>query len=224
MTRDAKLNPEGHTQALAGRVCKSIFYCEWAGLTRVRRLPELLEQGKIRLDGRHRQFRDFGFVVPMAQGDCFLCKGSGEEGFHLGVRHGAALQFEAEDGRWRESLQVGRVGGAKITLGGDVQADGRCDGLRQMRGEECVREFFVVRVLALLGDVFAFLVEQVAYVMQQGGGDQGIGAVRFAGEVGGLQAVFEDGYGFAEVGFMAAAGEKIEDRFGSVELCLLIRH
>ena len=90
-------------------------------------LPEGFEQGKVGLYGRHGEIGNFCLVVPVTQGDCFLCEGSGEEGFHLGFGHGAALQFEAQHGGWRECLQVGWVGGAEITFGCDVKADGGCD-------------------------------------------------------------------------------------------------
>jgi hypothetical protein len=114
-------------------------------------------------------------------------------------------------------LEVGGIGGAEVALGGDVESDGLGDGWRKVGGEKAVGEFFVAGVDAMVGYVFALLMEEMADVVEECGGDERVGALSLDGEVSGLEAVLEDGDRFAEVGCAALALHGFEEGFGGVE-------
>jgi len=66
---------------------------------------------------------DFGGLVPAAQVDRGLGMWAGAEAASFVIGKRAALQAPALDRRGGEGLEVAGVGGAKISLGGDVQED-----------------------------------------------------------------------------------------------------
>ncbi len=114
-------------------------------------------------------------------------------------------------------MEVGGIGGAQVALGGDVETDGLGDGWRKVGGEKAVGEFFVAGVDAMVGYVFALLMEEMADVVEECGGDEGIGTLSLDREVSGLEAVLEDGDGFSEVGCSALVLHGFEEGFGGVE-------
>ena len=109
--------------------------------------------------------------------------------------------------------QVGkifRVFPAEVTLGGNVEADGLDDFGREPCGKTLCAEIFVGRVDAVVGDVFAEVVAEMAKIVNEAGGDHLGRLAGFASEGGALEGVLGFGDGFA-VETVAALAVELED-------------
>ena len=125
------------------------------------------------LHGGDLQADDLGFVVPapnLEGGQ--VVRLAGFEGKNLLGGEWPALEGEALARGFREVGEVAGFGGGEVSLGVDVEAD----AVQNRDGEPAVEprgaDVFVLAIDAVLSDVFAEAVQEVADVVEQRSGDQ----------------------------------------------------
>ena len=116
----------------------------------------------------------------------------------------ARLRFESAESR----VVVPGVDLAQVALGVDVQLDRVEHRVGEQAAQERQREVLVRVVDAAQGRRLALVVEQVAEVVQQAGGDERVARLALLGEVRRLQRVLELGDGLAAVLLGAVAREQ----------------
>ena len=122
-----------------------------------------------------------------------------------------ALEIERVERRRGELLQVRRVGRAEVALRGDMHPDRLCDLRAEMAGEERVGDLFVARVDPVLRGIGRKVVDEVAVVVQERGGDEARRRTVLLGGVRGLQHVLGHRHLLAEVLLAPVLAEDRED-------------
>jgi hypothetical protein len=92
-----------------------------------------------------------------------------------------------------------------------MQADGVENRCGQMISESCDCKLFMLRIQSMPGRVFAFAVQQMAEIVQQGSRNQTAVAAFALDKRCGLQRVFKHRDRFAEVGFAASGLEQLKN-------------
>jgi len=106
-------------------------------------------------------------------------------------------------------MKVGWVSKAKIALGRHMETDWLGDCRRQVSLQQPVGEFFMLSVHAVIGNIFAFVMQQMADIMQQSRDRQLLGTVRLARKESRLQAVLQHRDRFTKVRFSAITNHQL---------------
>ena len=157
---------------------------------------------------RRREVRLLREVVPLAQQHRVAGARLVEEAGRLLGGERRPLQREAALRIVGQARVVARIGRAQVALGVDVQLDRHQHRIRQQAAQERQREVLVGVVDAAQGRRVALLVQQVAEVVQQAGGDQRVVGVRLLGQVRGLQRMLKLGDRLPAVLRRTVAGEQ----------------
>ena len=160
---------------------------------------------------RRRQVGLLGQVVPLAQHDRVARRRLGDEGACLASVEHAALQGEAALRIVGQARVVAVVGLAEIALGVDVQLDRVEHRVGEQAAQERQGEVLVRVVDAAQGRRLALVIEEMAEVVQQAGGDELVAGVALLGEVRRLQRVLELRHRLAAVLLGAVAREQLLD-------------
>ena len=154
-----------------------------------------------------------GEVIPAAELDALPVKGMGFKGSELSGVHGPSLEGEALPGRVTQFVTVGGIYGAEVALGRNVEAHGFHRLVTEASGEPVSAHLLVAVINSLVGGIIGKVMQEMADIVEKGGGHEGLTSIGFKGEGCGLQGMFQLADGLEAILRVTVLLEQLQDLF-----------